>query len=363
MKKPFLLLIIPLLFLTACTAKQQVSQPTPDSPTSTSRFIVPAGPTPTFEPASPSKKIHVIYDDDGSRDGTAALLYLLSIPEISIDAITISYGEAHPELYIQHIGRMLENFGIKDIPLGAGQDAPLVGSNAFPDWLRQLTDDFWNIPLPNADKHIPFQNAPDLMVEIINKASDPVTLFIIGPFTNLAQALRIDPDIRENIASVYFMGGAVYASGNITNLLPDSSNNVSEWNIYADPQAAKEVFEAGLLMYMIPLDATNQVIHRHEEVTPWRLGDEISSFVADLYDIMFIDYGFETVEIFDLTAAVIMVQPDLCVFQSLHLDVITEDGDTQGQTILVPDSEPNIHVCLEPNIAQIKHNLDEIFSP
>lgn len=366
MKKTFLLLIIPVLFLTACTSAE--STPTPSS----SSLIIPgassqATKTPTntkaVEPIASDKNIHVIYDDDGSRDGTAALLYLLSLPEISVDAISISYGEAHPEVYIQHIGRLLENFGITDIPLGAGQDAPLAGSNAFPDWLRQLTDVFWNIPLPNADKPIPFQRAPELMVSILNEASDPVTLYIVGPFTNLAQALRIDPGIKKNIGAVYFMGGAVYAPGNITNLLPDSSNKVAEWNIYADPLAAKEVFEAGLEMYMIPLDATNQVIHRQEEVTPWHLGDEKASFVADLYDIMFDEYGFETVEIFDLTAAVIMVRPDLCAFEFLHLDVITEDGDTIGQTLVDPDSEPNIYVCLEPDIALVKQHLDETFSP
>jgi inosine-uridine nucleoside N-ribohydrolase len=73
----------------------------------------------TVEPTSPARKILLIYDDDGSRDGTAALLYLLSRPEIPIEAISISYGEAHPNVYIQHIGRVLDNFRIQDFPLGA----------------------------------------------------------------------------------------------------------------------------------------------------------------------------------------------------------------------------------------------------
>ena len=106
----------------------------------------------------------VIYDDDGSWDGTTALLYLLSQPEISVQAIIISYGEAHPKVYIQYIGRMLDDFGIRDIPLGAGQDAPLANGTAFPDWLRQLSDNFWNVPLPNAGKTYPVQYAPELMV-------------------------------------------------------------------------------------------------------------------------------------------------------------------------------------------------------
>src|SRR5574339_435294 len=98
------------------------------------------------------------------------------------------------------------------------------------------------------------------MASEIKKASEPVTIFVSGPFTNLAQALRLEPAIKRNISAVYFMGGAVYVPGNITGLNPESNNRVAEWNIIADPQAAKEVFESGLELYMVPLDATNKVI-------------------------------------------------------------------------------------------------------
>ena len=328
----------------------------------TSTFTLTVVPTNTVEPTSPPKKMLLLFDDDGSRDGLAALLYLLGLPEISIEAITISYGEAHPELYIQHTGRVLDNFGITNIPLGAGQDKPLAGGVPFPDWLRQLSDKFWDYPLPNAGKTYPFQNAPELMVSVINQASEPVTIFLSGTFTNLAQALHLDPTIKNNISAVYFMGGAVYVPGNITNLISDSNNRVAEWNIIADPQAAKEVFESGLELYMVPLDATNKVILHQDDILPWRQGDEKANMVADLYDIMFNKYGFKTSEIFDLTAAVIMVQPKSCVFQPLHLDVITDGGNTLGQTIVVPNTEPNIHACLEPNADQVEQNLNETFS-
>jgi purine nucleosidase/pyrimidine-specific ribonucleoside hydrolase len=308
------------------------------------------------------RKMLLIYDDDGSRDGMAALLYLLSRPGISVEAINISYGEAYPELYIQHVGRVLDNLGISDIPLGAGQDMPLAGGTPFPDWLRHLSDNFWDYPLPNADKTYPFQDAPELMISQINQASEPVTIFLSGPFTNLAQALQRDSAIKNNISAVYFMGGAVYVPGNIRGLMPDSNNRVAEWNIIADPQAAKEVFESGLELYMVPLDATHEVMLSQDQVLAWRQGDNKANMVADLYNIMFNNYGFETTEIFDLTAAVLMLQSESCNFQPLHLDVITDDGPTVGQTIVVPNTEPNIHACLEPNADQIKQNLNETFS-
>jgi purine nucleosidase/pyrimidine-specific ribonucleoside hydrolase len=176
-----------------------------------------------------------------------------------------------------------------------------------------------------------------------------LTLFVSGAFTNLAQALRLDPGIKDNIAAVYFMGGAARSPGNIRGLDPGSSNTVAEWNIYVDPQAAREVFESGLDLYMIPLDATGQVMLSQEEITPWHTGGKGGDLAADLYDILFTDLGLDTVEVFDLTAAVIMARPELCGFESLHMDVVTEAGNTSGQTRIAPDGEPNIHVCLEPD--------------
>jgi pyrimidine-specific ribonucleoside hydrolase len=328
----------------------------------TSTPIPIAATTVTNEPSSSAKKLSLIYDDDGSRDGTVALLYLLSLPDVSIKAVTISYGEAHPQTYIQYIGRMLDSFGYQDIPLGAGQDAPLAIGTPFPDWLRQLSDNFWDHPLPNADKTYPVQNAPELMIATLNQSSEPLTIFMTGTFTTLAQALCLDPGIQSKIAAVYIMGGAVYVPGNITNLIPDSSNKVAEWNIYADPQAAREVFDAGLDMYLVPLDATNKVISRNEDILAWHIGGEKANLSADLYDIIFNVYGFAETEIFDLGAAVIMVKPETCAFQPLHLDVIVDNGITSGQTIVVPNAEPNIQVCVNPNANLIKQALNDTFS-
>ncbi len=307
-------------------------------------------------------KLVVFYDDDGSLDGTAALLYLLAHPDVAVQAITISYGEAHPEVYIQHIGRLLDDLGLSAIPLGAGQDTPLSAGNAFPDWMRQLSDNFWGIPLPNEDRSYLATNAPDLMVSAINQSNVPVTIFMSGTGTNLAQALRLDPGIRENIDSVYIMGGAVYVPGNIRDLTPDSPNGVAEWNIYADPQAAKEVFNSGLDIYLVPLDATNQVTINIEDTRLWRVGDKTASYAASLYDISFNEYGMQVTEIWDLLAAVIMVDPELCGFQSLSLNVITAAGTMTGQTILVTDGQPNVSVCLYPDPDMVRQRMIEVFS-
>lgn len=313
-------------------------------------------------PAPSSQTLSVIYDDDGSPDGTTALLYLLSDFKVSLKGVSISYGEAHPQIYIQHMGRMLDKFGFIEIPLGAGQDGPLTPRNDFPEWLRQSSDNFWGFPLPNPQKEYPVQDSAQLMVAIINQSPEPVTIFISGPCTNLARALRLDPGIRDHIKAVYLMGGAIYTPGNLSDLIPNPTNTVAEWNVFVDPQAASEVFASGLHIYLVPLDATNQVKITVADTSQWRTGGDIANFAADIYDMLLKNTNKSDIAIWDLMTAEIMVKPELCGFQPLHLEVITEGGNTSGQTVVLPVGKANINVCLQPNVELIKQTLVDVFS-
>jgi purine nucleosidase len=306
-------------------------------------------------------KIPIIDDDDGDPSGTSALLYLLNQPNVDLKAATICYGEAHPAIYIQHIGRMLDDFGFTNILLGAGMDGNLSAIEGFPEWIRERSGKFWDMPIPNSSKTYPVQDSADLFISIIKNSPEPVTLFFSGPLTSLAQALRIAPEIRGKIAALYMMGGAVYTPGNITAIFPDSENKVSEWNIYADPQAAKEVFESGLKMYLIPLDATNLVTISKKDTAQLRKGGRIANFVADIYD-SWMDFAKRPIfYIWDLMSAMIMIKPELCSFQALHLEVVTARGNSTGQTAVIPGKTPNIDVCLKPDAALIKRMMIDDF--
>jgi inosine-uridine nucleoside N-ribohydrolase len=313
-------------------------------------------------PRDPGTVLPVIFDDDGSQDGTAALAYLLSHPGVSIRAITISYGEAHPDVFVQHIARKLDELGIEGIPLGAGQDAPLAGSNAFPDWLRESSDNFGGMPIPNADQTYPVQDAADLIVATVNASPEPITIYLSGAQTNLAEALRLNADIAENIAGVYIMGGAVYVPGNIRGAAPESDNEVAGWNIYADPQAAKEVFASGLPIYLVPLDATNQMTLDTEDIQPWREGGPTADFAFEIYERKLENFGGSDAETWDLMTAAIMLDPSLCGFASLPLDVVTAKGNTSGQTVVDEGGTPNVEVCLSPDANRIKENFRDVFS-
>ena len=342
-------------FLTACQSAAPAT-PTQIQPDQT---LVPTTST-QIEPA-PTKQLHVIFDDDGSPDGTTALLYLLSDPDAWVDAVIISHGETTPRTYIQHIGRMLEDFGINDILLGEGQEKALIPGEDFPDWLRQAGDNFWGFPIPNGGKSYPVQDAAALMVALLNAAPEPMAVFISGSSTDLALALRLDPGIRDHISTIAIMGGAVNVPGNLTDFSTNPENVSAEWNIYIDPLAAGEVFESGIPIVLVPLDATNQVEIARRNTSIWRAGGKMADFAADMYDMLLGDSSENKMAVWDVMTAAIMVHPELCNMVPLHLKVITDQGITYGQTMLLPDGEPNVHVCLEPDKLAIIQNLETVF--
>ena len=317
-------------------------------------------PTDAALPTAPA--IPVIFNDDGSPDGTTALLYLLSDPRASVQAVIISHGEAHPQVYIQHMGRMLDELGVSGMPLGAGLDSALMPGEDFPEWLKQASDGFWGLAVPNAEKTYPTQDAASLMVELLNQSPEPVAVFVSGSATDLAQALRLDPGIREHISAIYMMGGAVYVPGNLVDFSENPDNVSAEWNIYIDPLAADEVFAAGVPIVLVPLDATNQVSIQKADLRGWRKGGETADLAAELYGLLLGGPGTTQMGLWDVMTAVIMLHPELCPAVPLQLDVVTEQGNTYGQTLVLTGGEPNVKVCLEPDVAGIKRTLNDIFA-
>ena len=355
------LLILCVLFFSSCSALNPPPLPTitprPPTPTSTNR------PETSIE-QSHIDQIPMIYDDDGSPDGTTAMFYLLAHPAVDLKVVSLTFGEVNPEIYIQHLGRQLDAFGFNTIALGYGERPPHNALIDFPQFLRDVSDDYWGLPIPYSDRTYPAQPAPQLIVDTINNSPEPITVVVHGPLTNLAAALQLDPGIKDNIAAVYIMGGAVYVPGNVHDFYPEDENVYAEWNIVADPPTAKEVFEFGLdEVYLIPLDATDLVWINRSDPQQWQQGGQIGDLAGQLYTMLMDGWNnAQEALIWDLAAAVIMMEPESCEYVHLPLTVVTEVGPTLGQTATVEGGEPNIYVCLEPDAELIRQSIIKVFS-
>ncbi len=298
--------------------------------------------------------VPIIVDDDGSPDGVIALLYILRNPHFIIRAVTISYGEAHPDVFAPQIARVLAGLGRSDIPVGVGRGEPLQGNNAFPDAWRESSDQFWSLDLPegeNPQKPVP---AASLMVETITRSDQPVVLLVTGAQTNLAEALRLQPQIAEKIRDVYVMGGSISVPGNIESDWSSIHNRVAEWNIWVDPLAAQEVFASGLPIHLVPLDATRQVVWGEEDIAGWTSSDSLEAGLAGPLSRRLLSMSPQgRAYIWDLVAAVQADNPSVCPEVPISLQVNATPGAEQGRTVKT-DGEPNASVCLNPDPDQVK---------
>lgn len=318
--------------------------------------------TPLPLPTALENLIPLIFDDDGSPDGMMALLYFLQNPNYDVKAVTISQGEAHPQLFANHMAQLLADLGRADIPVGYGQETPLEGENAFPEPWRDGSDQLFGIQLENNGNPITPRPATDLILEILTKSSQPVMMFVSGTHTNLAEVLRINPDIKQKIVSVYVMGGAMHVPGNINHDWPEINNTVAEWNIWVDPMAAHEVFTSGLEIHLVPLDATNQITWSAKDIRKWTKSDTSEAILAGNFaEIMLSMSPNNKAIIWDLVTAAVATDASLCPQVQLSLDVNIKSGPEQGQIILV-NQPANVWVCLEPNANQIRSRVEAIFN-
>jgi inosine-uridine nucleoside N-ribohydrolase len=306
---------------------------------------------PTLSDEAP---IPLIVDDDGSPDGTVALLYFLKNPLFDVRAVTVSCGEAHPEVFAAHLQRLLAGLGRADIPVGVGRSTPLEGNNAFPAPWRQTSDDFWGIKYPQGSASKEPVLAAELIVETINNSTSPVMVFVSGTHTNLAEALRLDSGIAGNIRAVQVMGGAIHVPGNIKSDWQEIDNKVAEWNIWVDPRAAAEVFASGLPIHVAPLDATNKVPWSRADAQNWIASRSPEGTLAgNILQWMLDSWSVKQVYIWDLVAALNATDPSLCPQVQLAVDVRLTPGPDQGQTVVSTLGHP-ISACLDPNREQMK---------
>lgn len=320
--------------------------------------------------------VPLIFDDDGSQDGMTALAYVLANPKFDLQAITVSQGIARPEIFADNLAKMLTRTEDTDIPIGIGRSTPLEGSNEFPDFIRDGSDTFWApfVTLPEeADPNVVIRDsAVDLIIETINNSPEPVAILATGPLTNIAEALRRDPSIVDNIEVVQIMGGAVFVEGNLPVLPfpPFSTNLEGEFNIWVDPVAAQEVIdfgEQGLKIQLTPLDATNQIEFGREDYQVWLdTGTPESVIAAELLDFALevIQSDLDPNPVWDLVAAINLSEPDFSLEIPLHIDIDTESdpGDTQGKTKAVEGLPPNILVSLNPSFDNLDFDTSEVFS-
>jgi pyrimidine-specific ribonucleoside hydrolase len=172
-----------------------------------------------------------------------------------------------------------------------------------------------------------------MLDRIIQNSPQPIHLLVLGPLTNVAEAISDNPTIVDNIAMITVMGGAVRVPGNV-GVSSQIENDVAEWNIYVDPSAAAQVFRSGAPITLIPLDATSQVPVSLKFYNRMK-SDRTTSVAEFVFRVLAAqeDYVRSGVYYFwDPLAAAAIRGEDLFSFQELSLEVVVTEGPQSGWT-------------------------------
>jgi pyrimidine-specific ribonucleoside hydrolase len=276
----------------------------------------------------------VIFDTDMAHEDMFAALFLLSHPNVDVRGITVSgTGEAHCGPGVRNALRLVTLSEHEDIPVACGRETPLTGNHVFPAEWRQAADDAYGVEIP-AGGNASALSASDLIIDILQKSNEAITIVAVGPLTNIAEALQKSPEISANIKEIYIMGGAVESKGNVGNSGVNIQNEYAEWNIYIDPVAANIVFKSGIPIVLIPLDATDDVpvTRNFYNALEKNRNTPIAKLVYELLtaNLDFLDSG--GFQFWDSLTSSTFTDQSITKFKELNLSVVEEEGPESGRT-------------------------------
>src|SRR5579862_7414849 len=191
----------------------------------------------------------IIIDTDPGVDDAMAIFLALRSPELKVEAITPVAGNVPLELTLPNALRLVEIAGRRDIPVAAGASAPLVRRLVTARYAHG-ENGLGGVDFPAPSLKPVSESAVEMIRRIVRSSPGEITVVALGPLTNVATALKADPELAKMIRAIVLMGGSL-SGGNIT--------PAAEFNFYVDPEGARIVFDAGVPITMVGLDVTRKV--------------------------------------------------------------------------------------------------------
>ena len=271
------------------------------------------------------EKIKVIMDcDPGIDDGIALACAAAHQDEIELLAVTTFAGNQTIDKVTKNALELVDFYGLK-VPVARGQERPLVKEVIHAEEFHGETG-LGHCVLPETGTKAASDNAVFFIREILDDLPEgqQVTFIETAPMTNLALLLRVFPEVKDKIRRIVFMGGAV-KGGNVT--------PAAEFNIYADPEAAKIVFEAGIPLVMCGLDATMKCnLTRNQIMKLCQSGNPVARACGDMAGYVLENSSkYRCVaSIHDAVPFMYLLHPEFFKMEKAILDVDCSDGAGRG---------------------------------
>lgn len=289
----------------------------------------------------------IIIDTDPGIDDALAILLALASPEIELEALTTTQGNVTVEKGTRNALAILELLKADHIPVAKGTSLPIVGPLLASDHIHGPSG-IGDAQLPEPKTAPVSQHAIDYLIERFLAEPGEISLFPIGPLTNIALAIRKEPRLVSGIKELVIMGGSIHAGGNRT--------AQAEFNIFADPHAAHIVFHSGIPITLIPLDVTHKcMLYRKDVERLGKIKSPISQFISDATDV-YLEFtrnktGIDGCALHDPLTLATVIAPELLIFEEHYVQVNFSEGPSMGNTFAdfynTADKPANMKVALD----------------
>lgn len=280
--------------------------------------------------------------DPGQDDAIAILLAFAASDIVDVVAVTTVGGNHHLDKITKNAQLILQTLK-SNVPLYAGCHHPMTqplpiqpdahGESGM-DGLSSIPEIVY--PLSN-------QHAVEAYRQYLEN-HDSMTIVALGPLTNIAMLLQLYPEVKSSIKEIVMMGGGI-DRGNVT--------PYAEFNIYADPEAAKIVFDSGIDITMCGLDVTEKAYLTKSDIERLKNDRPISMFAYELLCFYYESgkqFGFDVATMHDPSAFAVIVRPDLFTITPYAVE-ISLDGITRGMTCVdrrkQPANKANVNVVMD----------------
>jgi purine nucleosidase len=297
-----------------------------------------------------AERAPVVLDCDTGVDDAMAIFYGLLAPELDVVAIGTVWGNTRVEATTANTLRLLETVNRPRVPVAAGAAKPLLGPPTTLGHGVHGEDGQGNANLPPPTLRPSGESAAAQLVRLGRERPGELTLVPVGPLTNVAIALGMDPEITRLYKQVVLMGGTFLRQGNV--------RRFGEANVWHDPEAAQVVLEAGWPVTVVPLDATMQVRLSQAQLAQLRdsgspQGIHLHRITGRYLDVYEQRFGRRECAMHDPLALAIAADRSLIVRgPRVRVDVELTGTHTRGMTVgdfrpWAPESEANATVVLE----------------
>jgi inosine-uridine nucleoside N-ribohydrolase len=310
----------------------------------------------------------LILDVDTGTDDAVAIMLAALHPAIDLVGITTVNGNIEVEKCTDNTLRVLEWIEKGDIPVFEGLAHPIVRDDfPVPRVLKRDPKVHMPVlPLPAPKGQKQGKAAPTYLCEAVAAQPGEIALVAVGPLSNVAAAIALDPDFVRNVKELVVMGGAIDKS----NITPSA-----EFNIWADPEAASKVLGAKFhKVTLVPLDATHDALVSREQCAFMRsLDTPAGTASADIVEHRINGYEAnqptgvpESAPVHDAVCIAALIDSTVIETKFVNVVVETVGEHTIGRTVVDHQHRTtrpaNCHVAFHADSTKFFHIVSETFS-